>query len=254
MSRQMLTAAQASQALGISARELSELIAARWLRPRGSDAACYPVRQVEALLNTPGGVPPDLRSGFLQALGQTLAARLGPPLDCQLRRSGQHLHLRIRPAGDTQLLVWLVPTSAGWRFFWRRYRSHAAFDLPGAATAIIGDLGLITQRVRPAVTPARHSADHSSMTRKRALRRLAREQSTAYTALYQRIRPGAPSHTHARNQAWTKLRYQYPHRYRELYDEERPQAAKPPRLTGTGAVGVAGVSRSGRPSEREASR
>src|SRR5579859_7069488 len=107
-SPQMLTAAQASQVLGIRARELSELIAAGWLRPRGSDVACYPVRQIEALLNPPGGVPLDLRPGLLRALGQTLAACASPGLDCRLRRNGQHAHLRIRAAGDTQLLVWLA--------------------------------------------------------------------------------------------------------------------------------------------------
>ncbi|MGH3156809.1 MAG: hypothetical protein ACRDNF_09575 [Streptosporangiaceae bacterium] len=44
---------------------------------------------------------------------------------------------------------------------------------------------------------------------------------TAYTAIYQRIRPRMSSHQHARNQAWTRLRYQYPDRYQTLYAQER---------------------------------
>jgi hypothetical protein len=80
---------------------------------------------------------------------------------------------------------------------------------------------LINRHTWPSAGAARRNADHSSVVRKRALRRLAREQPAAYAALYERIRPSTPSHTHARNQAWTQLRRQYPRRYQELYAQER---------------------------------
>jgi hypothetical protein len=88
--RQMLTAAQASQVLGVTARDLPDLIAAGWLRPHGRDARCYPVAQIEAVLNNPGRVPRDLQPGFLRALSHALIARATPGLGCQLRYNGQH--------------------------------------------------------------------------------------------------------------------------------------------------------------------
>jgi hypothetical protein len=94
---------------------------------------------------------------------------------------------------------------------------------------------------RPPVGSARRSADHSSAARKRALRRLAREQAAAYAALYQRIRPAAAGHYHARNQAWTQLRHQYPGRYQELYAEERRHSPPDPAPAGDPVACVTGT-------------
>jgi hypothetical protein len=239
-----LSTSEATTVLGLTRRDLAGLTEAGWLRPAGPPTARrWPLDQIQALLNTStAGACGDPRPGYLQALGDLLA---GHGLCCQVCQHDDHPHLLARSPGGAQTTVWLVRASTGWRFLWRRYRSHPAFDLPGAATTIMADVGPVTGHTIPAPAGARHSADHSSVARKRALRRLAREQPDAYTTLYQRIRPRTPSHTHARNQAWTQLRYQYPGRYRELYEEERPQAAKPPRLTGTRTAAAAGVSRSG---------
>jgi hypothetical protein len=37
--------------------------------------------------------------------------------------------------------VWIVPTSAGWRFLWLRYRSYPVTDPAGAARELLADLG-----------------------------------------------------------------------------------------------------------------
>jgi transcriptional regulator with XRE-family HTH domain len=150
----MLTTAQTLTVLGVTSHELASLIAAGLLRPCGSggpDARRYPASQVEALLNRPGGIPRDARPGLLHALGQVLPACAGPGLDCQLHH-GQHPHLLIHPDAGAQLAVWLVWTSAGWRFYWGQGRSHAAADMRGAATAIAADL------TRPAQPSAHHLA------------------------------------------------------------------------------------------------
>ena len=65
------------------------------------------------------------------------------------------------------------------------------------------------------------SGNDASATRKRALRRLAREQETAYRKHYTALRPAATSSHTARGQAWTRLRHDFPDRYVELYIEER---------------------------------
>jgi hypothetical protein len=239
--------------LGLTHRDLDDLTGAGWLQAAGPPTGRrWPLDQIQALLNTStAGACGDPRPGYLKALGGLLA---GHGWCCQVRQHDDHPHLLARSPVGAQTTVWLVRGTAGWRFSWRRYRSRPAFDLPGAAAAIVADVGPVTGHTRLVPAGARRSADYSSVARKRALRRLAREQSAAYTTIYQRIRPGAPSHTHARNQAWTQLRHRYPDRYRELYEEELPQAAKPPRLTGTRAVGPARVPRSGRPCELEAGR
>jgi hypothetical protein len=36
--------------------------------------------------------------------------------------------------------VWIVPTSAGWRFLWLRYRSYPVTDAAGAARELLADL------------------------------------------------------------------------------------------------------------------
>jgi hypothetical protein len=65
------------------------------------------------------------------------------------------------------------------------------------------------------------SGDRSSMARKRALRRLAREQRASYRELYADTRPRTQTHDQGRGQALTLLRYRYPDRYLELYAQER---------------------------------
>ena len=65
------------------------------------------------------------------------------------------------------------------------------------------------------------SGDRSSMARKRALRRLAREQRGCYRELYADTRPRTQTHDQGRGQALTLLRYRYPDRYLELYAQER---------------------------------
>jgi hypothetical protein len=55
--------------------------------------------------------------------------------------------------------------------------------------------------------------------RKRALRRLSHEQYAAYSALYEQVLseiPGLTRHR-ARGRAWTRLRYEFPDRYLELF-------------------------------------
>jgi hypothetical protein len=59
--------------------------------------------------------------------------------------------------------------------------------------------------------------------RKRALRRLSHEQYVVYSALYEQVLseiPGLTRHQ-ARGRAWTRLRYEFPDRYLELFALER---------------------------------
>ena len=140
---QMLTAAQARKVLGATSADLASLAAAGLLRPQGPGPCRYPASQIEALLNSPGGAPgtpSDPRPGFLRALGQIVPAYAGPRPRCELRHDGPHPHLLVRVTGRAPLAVWLVPTTAGWRFLWNQWRSHTAADLPGAAQAIADDL------------------------------------------------------------------------------------------------------------------
>jgi hypothetical protein len=65
------------------------------------------------------------------------------------------------------------------------------------------------------------SGNRSSNCRKRALRRLAREQAASYAAIYEKIRPAEGAPVNARGKAWTMLRHQYPDRYMELFAEEQ---------------------------------
>jgi hypothetical protein len=77
-----------------------------------------------------------------------------------------------------------------------------------------------------------HSGDRSSTARKRALRRLAREQRATYRDLYAGTRGRTQTHDQARGQARTLLRYRYPDRYLELYAQERagPGTNLPPHV------------------------
>jgi hypothetical protein len=125
------------------------------------------------------------------------------------------------------------PQWAIWRAVSGGVLARPADALPAAgalfrATAPQHMHDLITRQTWPPAGSARRSADHSSAARKRALRRLAREQPAAYATLYQRIRPVAAGHYHARNRAWTQLRRQFPGRYQELYAQERRHSALGP--------------------------
>ena len=140
---QMLTAAQVRKVLGVTSADLAGLADAGLLRPRGSGPGCYPAIQVEALLSSPGGAPgtpSDPRPGFLRVLGQLVRAHAASRARCRLCQDSPHPHLLIRVTGGAQLAVWLVPTTAGWRFLWDQWRSHTAADLPGAAQAIAASL------------------------------------------------------------------------------------------------------------------
>ncbi len=67
------------------------------------------------------------------------------------------------------------------------------------------------------------SGNRSSLLRKRALRRLSHEQYAAYAALYEQVLaeiPGLTRHQ-ARPRAWTRLRYEFPDRYLELFALEQ---------------------------------
>lgn len=70
------------------------------------------------------------------------------------------------------------------------------------------------------------SGDRSSVLRKRALRRLSHEQHAAYSTLYEQVLAESPGLTrhHARGRAWTRLRYQFPGRYAELFALEQSGA------------------------------
>jgi hypothetical protein len=67
------------------------------------------------------------------------------------------------------------------------------------------------------------SGDRSSVLRKRALRRLSHEQPAAYSMLYEQVVSQAPDLTRhqARGRAWTRLRYEFPSRYLELFALEQ---------------------------------
>jgi hypothetical protein len=80
------------------------------------------------------------------------------------------------------------------------------------------------------------SGNRSSMLRKRALRGLSHEQYAAYSTLYEQVLseiPGLTRH-HARCRAWTRLRYQFPDRYLELFALEQSGAGTevPPDIRG----------------------
>lgn len=80
--------------------------------------------------------------------------------------------------------------------------------------------------------PARKQANRASAARKRALRRLAREDRPTYRSLYEQTRPLVSTGDQARGRALTLLRYHYPDRYLELYAQERlgPGTAVAPQI------------------------
>src|ERR1700677_1795461 len=76
------------------------------------------------------------------------------------------------------------------------------------------------------------SGNQSSTLRKRALRRLSREQHAAYSAHYEQVLseiPGVTRHR-ARGRAWTRLRYDFPDRYLELFALEQSGTDVPPEI------------------------
>jgi hypothetical protein len=78
---------------------------------------------------------------YLRRLGRVLTATAG--VDCELRWQERRPYLPFLVVKDVP--VWVVPTSAGARFLWRRYRSHPVDDAAGAAQAVLADLGCATE-------------------------------------------------------------------------------------------------------------
>jgi hypothetical protein len=83
--------------------------------------------------------------------------------------------------------------------------------------------GTIAPRRRPLQQEGIVSGDRSSALRKRPLRRLSHEHYPAYSALYEQVLSETPGLTRyqARGRAWTRLRYQFPDRYFELFALEQ---------------------------------
>ena len=80
------------------------------------------------------------------------------------------------------------------------------------------------------------SGDRSSLLRKRALRRLSHEHYAVYSTLYEQVLseiPGLTRHQ-ARGRTWTRLRYEFPDRYLELFALEQSGAGTemPPDIRG----------------------
>ena len=76
---------------------------------------------------------------YLRRLGRIIAASAGSGLSCELRWQEQRPFLPYLMVKDVP--VWIVPTSAGWRFLWLRYRSYPVTDAAGAARELLADLG-----------------------------------------------------------------------------------------------------------------
>jgi len=75
---------------------------------------------------------------YLRRLGRIIAASAGAGLSCELRWQEQRPFLPYLMVGGVP--VWVVETSAGRRFLWNRYRSHAVTDAAGAAQALLADV------------------------------------------------------------------------------------------------------------------
>jgi hypothetical protein len=76
---------------------------------------------------------------YLRRLGRVVAATAGDSLTCELRWQERRPFLPYLMVKDVP--VWVVPTSTGWRFLWRRYRSYPVTDAAGAARELLTDLG-----------------------------------------------------------------------------------------------------------------
>lgn len=80
--------------------------------------------------------------------------------------------------------------------------------------------------------PVRASSDLASLIRKRALRRLARQEYDAYRGLYDGLTAAGFVKHQARGRAWTQLRQRFPDAYLELYALEQvaPGHEVPPEI------------------------
>jgi hypothetical protein len=80
---------------------------------------------------------------YLRRLGRiitaTAAAAGGTGVTCELRWQERRPFLPYLLVNE--ITVWVVPTSAGPRFLWNRYRSHPVADAAGAAQALLADAG-----------------------------------------------------------------------------------------------------------------
>lgn len=78
----------------------------------------------------------------------------------------------------------------------------------------------------------REASDRASVTRKRALRRLAHQENAAYRALFEGFRAAGFSADPARSRAWTQLRQEFPDEYLTFYAIEQvsPDALVPARV------------------------
>jgi hypothetical protein len=78
---------------------------------------------------------------YLRRLGRiitaTAAAGGGKGVTCDLRWQERRPFLPYLLVNN--VTVWVVPTSAGPRFLWDRYRSHPVADAAGAAQAVLAD-------------------------------------------------------------------------------------------------------------------
>ena len=80
---------------------------------------------------------------YLRRLGRIITATAGAAggkaVTCELRWQERRPFLPYLLVNE--LTVWVVPTSAGPRFLWNRYRSHPVADAAGAAQAVLADAG-----------------------------------------------------------------------------------------------------------------
>jgi hypothetical protein len=78
---------------------------------------------------------------YLRRLGRIITATAGAGggagVTCELRWQERRPFLPYLLVND--VTVWVVPTSAGPRFLWHRYRSHPVADAAGAAQAVLAD-------------------------------------------------------------------------------------------------------------------
>jgi hypothetical protein len=78
---------------------------------------------------------------YLRRLGRIVTATAGPVggtgVTCELRWQERRPFLPYLLVNE--VTVWVVPTSAGPRFLWNRYRSHPVADAAGAAQAVLAD-------------------------------------------------------------------------------------------------------------------
>jgi hypothetical protein len=78
---------------------------------------------------------------YLRRLGRIITATAmaggGAGVTCELRWQERRPFLPYLLVNE--VTVWVVPTSAGPRFLWNRYRSHPVADAAGAAQAVLAD-------------------------------------------------------------------------------------------------------------------